>query len=472
MSSSAGHWRGKPSTPWDGVERALRPGDILVTDPSGPIALAGVMGGASTEVSGETTNILVEAANWHPPSILFTSHRLGLRSEASARFERGVDPNLSGLATARTVELIASTAGGVPRSGAVDSYPVPVSPWEVRLDARDVSRLLGPVPPFEASLALLDRLGFGVVRDDGSAEVTVPTYRSDVTRPADLAEEIARLHGFDRFPDLVRHGRMGKLTPVQAATRRIREVLVGAGLTEAQTLSFLGQDDLDALRLPDGDPRRGGMRVKNPLREEEAILRTTLLPGLIGAAARNVARGLKTVRLFETGRVFRSVSDPDDPRIPHQPMQLAMLLAGDDVDVFAGTGLIDLLARVTGCGLGVVQEALPVLHPGRAATVTCAAVPIGMVGELHPSLARRFGLEGRVAVAELALDPLVSGFFGLGVGRGLRLPAVRVRSCFRDSRFDSGRPSDRGDGKERRTVPGGAGSVRRVPGRIDSRRAP
>ena len=247
-----------------------------------------------------------------------------------------------------------------------------------------------------------------MVRDDESAEVTVPTYRSDVTRPADLAEEIARLYGFDRFPDLVRHGRMGNLTPVQVATRRVREALVGAGLTEAQTLSFLGQADLDALRLPDGDPRRKGMRVKNPLREEEATLRTTLLPGLIGAAARNMARGLKTIRLFETGRVFRSVSDPDDPRIPHQPMQLAMLLAGHDVDVFAGTGLIDLLARVTGCGLGVVQEALPILHPGRAATVTCAAVPIGMVGELHPSLARRFGLEGRVAVAELALDPLVS----------------------------------------------------------------
>ena len=202
---------------------------------------------------------------------------------------------------------------------------------------------------------------------------------------------------------------MGKLTRVQVATRRLCEALVGAGLTEAQTLSFLGQADLDALRLPDDDPRRRGMRVKNPLREEEAILRTTLLPGLIGAAARNVARGLKDVRLFETGRVFRTVSDPDDPRIPHQPMQLAMILAGHDMDVFAGTGLIDLLARVTGRDLEVVQETLPVLHPGRAATVTCAAAPIGMVGELHPSLARRFGLEGRVVVAELALDPLVSG---------------------------------------------------------------
>ena len=393
----------------DGVERSLRNGDILVTDPSGPIALAGVMGGASTEVSETTTNVLVEAANWHPPSILFTSHRLGLRSEASARFERGVDPNLSGLAAARVVELIAATAGGVPRAAAVDSYPVAVSPWKIRFDTRDVSRLLGPAPSFEESLVLLDRLGFGVAMDDGATRVTVPTYRSDVTRPADLVEEIARLHGFDRFPDLVRHGRMGKLTPVQIATRRLREALVGAGLTEAQTLSFLGQADLDALRLPDDDPRRRGMRVKNPLREEEAILRTTLLPGLIGAAARNVARGIKSVRLFESGRVFRAVPDPDDPRIPHQPMHLAMILVGDDVNVFAGTGLIDLLARVTGRDLNVVQEALPVLHPGRAGTVTCEAAPIGMVGELHPSLVRSFGLEGRVVVAELALDPLVSG---------------------------------------------------------------
>ena len=392
----------------DGVERPPVPGDILVTDPSGPIALAGVMGGASTEVSAETTNILVEAANWHPPSILFTSHRLGLRSEASSRFERGVDPNLSALANARTVDLIVATAGGVPRARVVDAYPAPVSPWGIRLNAGDVTRLLGPDPPFGEALALLHRLGFGVIRNGGTADVTVPTFRSDVTRPADLAEEIARLHGYDRFPDLVRHGRSGKLTSVQLATRRLREVLVGAGLTEAQTLSFLGQADLDALRLPDDDPRRVGLRVKNPLREEESILRTTLLPGLIAAAVRNVARGLREVRLFETGRVFRPIPDPDDPRIPNQPTQLGIMLVGDGVNVFAGTGLVDLLARVTGHSLEVVQERLPVLHPGRGATVVRDGTPIGIVGELHPGLGRRFGLEGRVVVAELALDPLVS----------------------------------------------------------------
>ena len=393
----------------DGVERPLLASDILVTDPSGPIALAGVMGGASTEVSETTTSVLVEAANWHPPSILATSWRLGLRSEASARFERGVDPNLSALATARTVELVALTSGGVPRSRAVDCYPIPRRPWTVDLTARDVSRLLGPAPSFGDALSLLERLGFRMDRDGRSARVTVPTHRADVTRPADLVEEIARLHGYDRFPDLVRHGRQGGLTLEQLAVRRLREALVGAGLTEAQTLSFIGQDDLDALGLPRQDPRRVTIRVKNPLREEEAILRTTLLPGLMGAMSRNAARGLKSVRLFETGRVFTARDDPEDPRIPFQPFHLAMVLSGPGVDVFAATGLVDLLARAADRRLELRQESLPGLHPGRGAVVTCGANDIGMVGELHPAAVRKFGLEGRVAVAEVGLGPLVSG---------------------------------------------------------------
>ena len=410
---------GETLTTLDGAERTLVPGDILVADPSGPIALAGVMGGASTEVSDGASGILVEAAHWHPPSILSTSRRLGLRSEASARFERGVDPNLSGMAAARAAELIAVTAGGVPRAAAVDAYPAPVRPWKIHLRARDVSRLLGPDPSFEESLALLRRLGFGAPASaGGSAEITVPTHRSDVTRPADLTEEIARLHGYDRFPDLVRRGRNGALTPAQAAARRLREALVGAGLTEAQTLSFLGQADLDALGLPEGDPRRRGIRLKNPLREEESILRTTLLPGLIAAAARNAARGLKTVRLFETGRVFWSAPDPEDPRIPHQPMHLAAVMSGPEADAFAAAGMVDLAARVTGRRLEMRQEALPMFHPGRSAAVLCGGGPIGAAGELHPALVRRSGLSGRSAAVELALDPLLAG------GRGWKMEEV------------------------------------------------
>ena len=179
----------------DGNERSLLTSDIVVADPSGAVAIAGVMGGAATEVTDETKNILVEAAHWDPPSILFTSHRLGLRSEASARFERGVDPNLSDLAAARATELIALTAGGSPRASDVDAYPNIIEPWEIVLDPNDVARLLGPSPDFGEACALLERLGFGVDQSADGATVTVPTYRRDITRPVDLVEEVARLWG-------------------------------------------------------------------------------------------------------------------------------------------------------------------------------------------------------------------------------------------------------------------------------------
>lgn len=414
----------------DGADRELTEDDIVVADPSGPIALAGVMGGESTEVTPDTTDILVEAANWHPPSILFTSHRLGLRSEASARFERGADPNLSGLAAARAVELITSIGGGTARAEAVDRYPSPREPRRVLLRAADVSRLLGPEPDFAESLGLLGRLEFesrpapaeSSVPDTfvysasplpaeagaQAATVSVPTYRSDVTRPADLVEEIARLYGYDRFRDRVRHGTDGSLTPRQAALRRLREALVGAGLHEVHTLSFLGQEDLDALRLPEGSPRRLGIRVKNPLREEESVLRTTLVPGLMEAVARNAARGAPRVSFFEIGRVFLPQDDPDDPRIPRQPQRLGIIFTGPDADVFSAAGLVEMLAEAGGRDLSLSQDRLASLHPGRGANVLCGGETIGFAGELHPSLARGAGLEGRAAVAELELEPLVA----------------------------------------------------------------
>ena len=393
----------------DGSDRELTGDDIVVADPSGPIALAGVMGGESTEVSSDTTDILVEAANWHPPSILFTSHRLGLRSEASARFERGVDPNLSGRAVARAVELITSIGGGTARAEAVDNYPAPRLPWPVRLRAADVSRLLGPQPDFADSLGLLDRLGFASQPAAGEeATVSVPTYRPDATRPADLVEEIARLYGYDRFGDRVRRGMDGSLAPDQAALRRLREALAGAGLSEVHTLSFLRQENLDGLRFPDDSPRRLGIRVKNPLREEESVLRTTLIPGLLEAAARNAARGAHRVAFFEIGRVFWRMDDPDDPRIPRQPRQLGIIITGPDADVFVGAGLVELLSETAGRDLSLPRSRLAALHPGRAADVFCEGEAIGFMGELHPSLVRESGLEGRVVIAELELEPLIA----------------------------------------------------------------
>lgn len=410
---------GERLTTLDGVERTLVAGDILVTDPSGPIGLAGVMGGSTTEVSETTTRVLVEAAHWDPPSIMRTSHRLGLRSEASARFERGVDPNLSHLATQRTARLIVETAGGVVRPGLIDEYPTHIDPWTVDITARDVSRLLGPEPTLEDSDGLLRRLGFEVAGTPDGLRVTVPTHRPDVTRPADLVEEIARLHGYENFPDHVRRGENGALTPAQAKERSVRRILVGAGLAEAQTLSFVGQADLDLLRLPDGDARRIGIRVINPLREEEGTMRTTILPGLLKAVAYNTARGTSDVALFEVGRVFIPAADSTDIRIPHQPVKVACAavgmfgadgldIHGRPTDVHTVTGILEMLTAALGRTMTLSAAELPALHPGRAAEVSIDGKPCGIVGELHPAVARDFGLEGRVAVAEIDLEPLIA----------------------------------------------------------------
>jgi phenylalanyl-tRNA synthetase beta chain len=422
----------------DGVDRPLLADDIVVTDPSGPVALAGVMGGESTEVTDATRSILIEAANWHPPSIMHTSRRLGLRSEASSRFERGVDPNLSELATRRTAELIQATGGGQIHAGVVDTYPTVLQPWTVEVSARELARLLGPTPDLEASSRLLERLGFGVSIDGSTAAVEVPTRRADVTRPADVVEEVARLYGYDEFEDKVRRGFSGHLTPGQEMERKVRHTMVGAGYYEAQTLSFIGQADLDKLRIPASDPRSRGIVVLNPLRDEEGTMRTTLLPGLLKAAAYNVGHGTDDVSLFETGRVFIPEADPVDYRIPRQPEHLGWMALGSTggagfngaqrpVDFFTASGVVELLEGLTGLDISLRAEALPSLHPGRSAQVVVDGESIGFVGELHPAVARDFGLKGRVAVGELELGVLTAE---------LEMWSFRSVSSFPPVRFD------------------------------------
>ena len=404
----------------DGSVRALEASDIVVTDKTGPIALAGVMGGLSTEVTDATTNILVEAANWHPPSIMHSSRRLNLTSEASKRFERGVDPNLSGIATLRTAKLIAETGDGIIREGVVDAYPARREPWTVHVSAGEISRLLGPAPAIEESARLLERLGFGTTIDGSSIVVAVPTRRPDVTRPADVIEEIGRLYGYDNFQNRVRRGMSGRLSPSQRAERTVRSALIGAGFSEAQTLSFIGQADLDLMRIPPGDARSRGLRVTNPLKEEEGTMRTTLLPGLLKAVAYNTGHGAGDVALFEIGKVFLPMASSADHRIPAQPDQLAFVAAGSTgirgwngtmrpVDFFTASGMIELLARVTGRELTIERATPPSLHPGRAATTLADGDGIGFIGELHPAVSRAFGLKGRVAVGEIALAPLTDG---------------------------------------------------------------
>jgi phenylalanyl-tRNA synthetase beta chain len=398
----------------DEVERDLIPADIVVADGSTPVAIAGVMGGAATEVHVDTSRVLIEAAYWNPPSILLTSKRLGLRSEASARFERGMDPNFCDLAADRVAQLLQEIAGGRVAPGIADEYPQRIGPRTIEFPVAEVERVLGIEIAANTVSELLRRLGFAVAGDD-VLQITVPTRRPDVLRPADLVEEVARLYGFENIPGRLRLGTGGGLPAEEQRIRRVREVLVGAGYHELFSFSFIGAADLDALDLPAGDPARSGIPVVNPLRDEEGVMRTTLLPALLKAAGINSARRVDDVRLFEIGSVFL----PGTGKLPEQPRRLGFVAAGDGgeswdegrdgYDVYDATGVWELLADAMRLPAATIQrlERAP-FHPGRCAAVLVAGAPIGVVGEIHPRVVAAFGLEARVVAGEIDLEPLLA----------------------------------------------------------------
>ena len=410
--------KGSTMTTLDEVSRELAADDIVISDAEGISSLAGVMGGSISEVSERTTNVVVEAANWYPPAILYTSKRHNLRTEASARFERGVDPNLPLKAAKRATALLTELAGAEAATGLIDIYPQPVEPSAVELPVAEIERLLGTAFSVEQAGNLLERLGMSVTGTD-PLQVVVPTYRPDVTRPADLIEEIARLHGYDQFPATLPHGVGGGLSPAQTRERSLRARLVGGGFTEVATLSFMSADDLDVLGVPPDDDRRLTIRVKNPLSEEEEVLRSTLLPGLLKVAARNLGHGEGGVALFEIGSVFLARPSPHYELLPEQPHHLGLLMTGRpgsrglkmesrDADVFDITAVVESLLRGLGlCSFDLRQQSLPGYHPGRAATLLIDGQEVGSLGEVHPAAARTYGVSGRVGAAELALQPLV-----------------------------------------------------------------
>jgi phenylalanyl-tRNA synthetase beta chain len=278
---------------------------------------------------------------------------------------------------------------------------------------KEIERILGITIDSATAAELLSRLGFGVEGSD-PLSVTVPTRRPDVSRPADLVEEIARLYGYDRIPGRLRSGTGGGLPVAERRMRKLRAVMAGAGYNEAFNFSFIGEGDLERLRLAQGDPARNAVRVANPLREEEGVLRTTLLPGLLEAAALNRSRRLTHVQLFEIGKVFL----PGPDKLPDQPDRLGFVAAGNrptrwaqagsGYDVYDATGLWETIAMAMDLpepGVHPVQRAP--FHPGRGAAVTIGDEMIGIVGEIDPAVARAVGLEGRVIAGEIDIAPLL-----------------------------------------------------------------
>ncbi|MFF4822358.1 phenylalanine--tRNA ligase subunit beta [Streptomyces sp. NPDC001312] len=436
---------GEKFTTLDGVKRTLHAEDLVITDERGPIGLAGVMGGANTEIADHedtenaTTEVVIEAAHFDQVSIARTARRHKLSSEASRRFERGVDPQAASAAAQRTVDLLVLLAGGTADAG-VTEVAAPAAPRTITVPADHPDKVAGVLYGREAVVRRLQQIGCQVEGPD-DLTVTVPSWRPDLTDPNDLAEEVIRLEGYENLPSTLPRLPSGRgLTHRQRLHRRVGRALAGAGYVEAPTYPFVGEQVFDQLGLEPGDPARRVVRLVNPLSDEEPVLRTTLLPGLLGALRRNDGRGSHDLALFETGLVFHpreeqrvAAQPPVDRRptdeeiaelnasLPEQPRHVAVVLAGAreqtgwwgkgrPADWADAVEAARTAARETGAELIVRKGQYGPWHPGRCAEFAVAVDGtervVGHAGELHPRVVKALGLPERTCAMELNLDVL------------------------------------------------------------------
>lgn len=395
----------------DNAERTLDPEMLLIADDEKALGLAGVMGGLNSEITDATNRILVESAHFDSVSIRHTSRRLGLRSEASNRFEKGI--NIAGIAATlgRVAELILELGAGRP-VGFVEENKAVLERRTVVLTAAKTSAVLGMSFTPEEISKVLDRLQFPYERQGEGFIVNIPTYRSDIEIEEDMIEEVARLTGYDRIPTTLPQGdqTQGRRTSEQEFRRKLRHLLVNLGLNEVITYSF---------NRPNADELWGrsdqSITLMNPLREELSVMRTTLIPGLLEVASRNVARRNLDVRLFEIGNVFWADEQPLT-RLPHEKLRAAGLLYGKpsrhwlkseaEYGFYTVKGIIEALAQEFGLKLKyeVPQETV-LLHPGRSAEIFLQGKKVGFMGELHPVRAKEADLD-HALVFELELEPL------------------------------------------------------------------
>ena len=395
---------GEKMTTLDGVERDLDPDMAMVCDAEGPSGIAGIMGGQISEVSDKTTRVLMEMATWVGPNILETSKRLGLRSEASARFEKQLHPDQAIAAQRLAARLMVELCGARMVPGTIDVYPDPLATRKVGLRSARVEKLLGEQIPLDESAAILDRLGFDVPAPAEEMEVGVPGFRdADVQREADLIEEVARIYGLEKLPTTLpaREQAVGGLTQAQRLQRRMEDAMRDRGLFEVVTWSFTAAETLERLRLGNVPL----LRVANPLSEDQSVMKPLLLPGLLDVAGRNVAYGRVGASYFESARVYRMAGPLDSPGGDGSPNgavpvaerhHLAAYVPGD---FFAAKGVLEGLLESIRVPFTVEPGERPFLHPGRSASVVVGddEQKLGWIGELHPLVTRAWDLPGGAA---------------------------------------------------------------------------
>jgi phenylalanyl-tRNA synthetase beta chain len=493
---------GERLTTLDGVQRKLDPEDMVICDDTGPISLAAVMGGENTEMQPDSVDVLFEAAHWDPVMVSRTARRHRLLSEAAKRWERGVDPQLALVALEKAVRLLIDHAGGELDQRVLDLDAVS-PPLPVTVPADLPSRVAGVAYEPARVTEILTEIGCAIEPVGDALVATPPTWRPDLLQPADFAEEVVRLDGYGKVPSVLPVAPPGRgLTPQQRRRRSVGRALAENGYVEVLSYPFISPGVLDALRIPEGDPRRRVVRVTNPLSDEEPLLRTTLLPPLLGTLRRNLGRGHRDLALYELGPVYRATgaegtppvmgvdarpSDADlaaaERFVPEQPWHVAVVLAGDvEPAGWWGSGRAaswaDAVeaARITLTTSGVPVEvragSVPPWHPGRCAEILVDGRVVGHAGELHPAVCSALDLPRRTAAMELDLDavplpgvvpaPRISGYppalidvalvvadatpaaevaAALAEGAGELLEAVRLFDVYSGEQLGSGRKS-------------------------------
>ncbi|MBR5343879.1 MAG: phenylalanine--tRNA ligase subunit beta [Oscillospiraceae bacterium] len=412
---------GESITTLDGTERKLSENMLCICDVNRPICVAGVMGGSNSEIVGDTAMVLFESANFNGPSVRRTATALGMRTDASSRYEKGLDPQNTMKAVQRACELIELLGAGEVVEGIIDVVPNPLPETTVKLEPEKINALLGTDIDEQTMRDILLKLGFTLEGD----VIRVPSWRGDVSHYSDIAEEVARFYGYNEIPIAFSGGisTAGGFSPVQQYERELGQTCRSMGLDEIITYSFISPTYYDKIGWPKDDPRRESLRILNPLGEDTSIMRTSILPSMLEILTRNYNYRNREARLYEIGRIYLKRPDgtADEPKI------LSLGAYGPKMDFFTLKGWVEKI--VAGLGVGEARFAAekdnPSYHPGRCASVWLGDRRLGVLGQIHPSVAANYGVDAELYCAELSFDALFENKGGIPVFKPLpRFPAV------------------------------------------------
>ncbi len=395
----------------DGTERKLPEGVIMINDASKPIGIAGIMGGLNSEITENTKKVILEVANFDGDSIRSSSKKLGLRTEASGRYEKGLDANLCEAAAARVCHLIEELGCGKVADGLIDIYPHKKNAEPVDVRVSRVNHVLGTDIPGEDMVKIFESLEMKVEVNSDVMTVTPPTVRMDLEAEIDYVEEVARMYGYDLLPTSIPKGsEVAGLTKQEDARTRARDILTGLGLDEILTYSFVSPSSVDKAGISKTDiAKRNFVKIINPLGDDSSVMRTLLTPNMMDVLSKNYAKGNKSAALFEIGRIFNNVPINCDGQ-PAEAEGLCIGMYGGDADFFLLKGIINELADRMGLKGELVYEAeknLPMYHPGRCANIIYNGELLGTMGEMHPDVAERYGITERVYTCEILFSIII-----------------------------------------------------------------